>query len=129
MATSGRSQANEGALAQVEVQGDALDPEVVRQPATGHEGHLHLDDATRRQASLRLKTVKGHIEGVLRMLEDDGVYCVDVLKQVKAVTGALGKVSESVLRAHIQDHVMTAAQRGDSDVIVDELMEAIKYRS
>jgi len=117
------------AVAMADAQVDTFLTAPVPEQATGHEGHLHLDDATRREASLRLKTVRGHIEGVLRMLEDDGVYCVDVLKQVKAVTGALGKVSESVRRAHIQDHVMTAAQRGDSEVIVDELMEAIKSRS
>ena len=31
---------------------------------------LHLDDDTRRDAVLRLKSAKGHLEGVLRMLED-----------------------------------------------------------
>jgi len=102
--------------------------DVEREQILAHEACLHLDDATRKQAILRLKTVKGHLEGVLRMLEDESVYCVDVLKQVKAVTGALGKVSESVLRSHIRDHVTTAVQRGDTDVIVDELMEALKYR-
>ena len=102
--------------------------DVEREQILAHESCLHLEDATRKQAILRLKTVKGHLEGVLRMLEDESVYCVDVLKQVKAVTGALGKVSESVLRSHIRDHVTTAVQRGDTDVIVDELMEALKYR-
>lgn len=97
---------------------------------TGHHQHpLHLDHATRQASILRLKTVKGHIEGVLRMLEDEGVYCVDVLKQVKAISGALGKVSETVLRSHIQDHVTTAMQRGDAEEMVDELMEALKYRA
>ena len=90
---------------------------------------LHLDDATRQDALLRLKSAKGHLEGVLRMLEDPDVYCVDVLKQVKAVQGALSKVNSSVLRSHIRDHVATAAQRGDTEEIVDELMEALKYRA
>jgi len=89
---------------------------------------LHLDPSTRADAALRLKSVRGHVEGVIRMLEDPGVYCVDVLKQVSAVQGAVRKVSEAVLRSHIRDHVVTAAQRGDADQIVDELMEALKYR-
>lgn len=89
---------------------------------------LHLDPATRADATLRLKGVRGHVEGVLRMLENEGVYCVDVLKQVSAVQGALRKVSEAVLRAHMRDHVATAAQRGDTELIVNELMEALKYR-
>ncbi len=63
------------------------------------------------------------------MLDDESVYCVDVLKQVKAVQGALSKVNEGVLRAHIRDHVATAALRGDSEAIVSELMEALKYQA
>lgn len=94
---------------------------------TGHEC-LHLDPEVRTDAARRLKSVKGHVEGVLRMLEHPDVYCVDVLKQVSAVQGALRKVSEQVLRAHVRDHVATAAQRGDTEHLVDELMEALKYR-
>ena len=52
-----------------------------------------------------------------------------LLKQVKAVQGALSKINDSVLRAHIRDHVVTAAQRGDADHIVQELMEALKYKA
>ena len=89
---------------------------------------LHLDPETRKDAALRLKSAKGHLEGVLRMLDDPDVYCVDVLKQVKAVQGALSKVSGGVLRSHIRDHVATAAQRGDTEHLVEELMEALKYQ-
>jgi DNA-binding FrmR family transcriptional regulator len=63
-------------------------------------GHLHLDPKVREEAKRRLLSAKGHLEGVLRMLEDEGVYCVDVLKQLKAVQGALDRVGEMVLRAH-----------------------------
>lgn len=62
------------------------------------------------------------------MLEDEKVYCVDVLKQMKAVDGALSKVGNLVLRSHLHNHVATAAERGDTDEIVDELMEILKYR-
>ena len=96
---------------------------------TPHTDCLHLDPEVRQDAVKRLKSAKGHLEGVLRMLDDENVYCVDVLKQVKAVQGALSKVNERVLRAHIRDHVATAALRGDSDQIVDELMEALKYQA
>jgi len=90
--------------------------------------HLHLDEEVRRDAALRLRSARGHLDGVVRMLEDPSVYCVDVLKQLKAVQGALSRVSEKVLRAHITDHVLTAPERGDVDAMVDELMEALRYR-
>lgn len=96
---------------------------------SSHDAHcLRLDPATRADATLRLKGIRGHVEGVLRMLESEDVYCVDVLKQLSAVQGGLKRVTEAVLRAHMRDHVATAAQRGDTDKIVDELMEALKYR-
>jgi DNA-binding FrmR family transcriptional regulator len=98
-------------------------------PAAARETCLHLDPEVRKEAILRLKSAKGHLEGILRMLEDERVYCVDVLKQVKAVQGALSKVGERVLKSHIREHVATAALRGDTDKIVDELMEALKYQA
>ncbi len=89
---------------------------------------LHLDAETREQSRRRLLSIKGHVEGILRMLEDESIYCVDVLKQIKAVQGALDKVGGLVLRSHLHDHVVTAADRGDTDQIVTELMEVLKYR-
>ena len=89
---------------------------------------LHLDPTTREDARRRLLSVRGHVEGILRMLEDESVYCVDVLKQIKAVDGALAKVGDLVLKSHLKDHVVTAHERGDVPEIVDELMEVLKYR-
>jgi CsoR family transcriptional regulator, copper-sensing transcriptional repressor len=62
------------------------------------------------------------------MLEDETVYCVDALKQIKAVQGALDKVGDLVLRSHLRDHVVSARERGDVEEIVEELMEVLKYR-
>lgn len=89
---------------------------------------LKLDPGAREDARRRLLSIKGHVEGILRMLDDDSVYCVDVLKQVSAVEGGLAKVGNVVLRSHLKIHVATAAARGDTDDIVEELMEVLKYR-
>ncbi|MEX2535579.1 MAG: metal-sensitive transcriptional regulator [Trueperaceae bacterium] len=108
---------------------DVLRHDTTAQATWPHEECLHLDASTRTDSVRRLKSARGHLDGILRMLEDPSVYCVDVLKQVKAVQGALSKVNQAVLRSHIRDHVSTAAQRGDTEHIVEELMEALKYRS
>ncbi len=89
---------------------------------------LKLDPDAREDARRRLLSIKGHVEGILRMLEDEKTYCVDVLKQVNAVEGGLAKVGDLVLRSHLKIHVATAAARGDADDIVEELMEVLKYR-
>ena len=69
---------------------------------------MRLDTGVREDAKRRLLSVKGHVEGILRMLEDEQVYCVDVLKQLKAVNGALDKVGAMVLHSHLKRHVVTA---------------------
>lgn len=89
---------------------------------------LRLDSETRNNTHRRMLTIKGHVEAVLRMLQDEQVYCVDVLKQIKAVNGALDKVGAIILRSHLKNHVVTAHKRGDTDKIVEELMEVLKYR-
>ncbi|MFZ1614239.1 MAG: metal-sensitive transcriptional regulator [Holophaga sp.] len=89
---------------------------------------MKLDPAVREDARRRLLSVRGHVDAVLRMLENDRVYCVDVLKQVKAVDGALAKVGNLVLQSHLKQHVVTAHERGDEDQILGELMEILKYR-
>lgn len=91
-------------------------------------GELRLAPEVREDARRRLLSVKGHVEGILRMLENEQVYCVDVLKQIKAVDGALNKIGDLVLKCHLKRHVVTAHERGDGERIVAELMEILKYR-
>jgi DNA-binding FrmR family transcriptional regulator len=40
----------------------------------------------------RLKTIEGHLRGIIRMVEDD-TYCIDVIRQIQAVESALNKGS------------------------------------
>ena len=47
-----------------------------------------MDDRVRADAIQRLKSTAGHINGIVRMLEEDR-YCVDVIKQIQAVQAAL----------------------------------------
>jgi len=89
---------------------------------------LALDPAVRDDARSRLRSIRGHVDGLLRMLERDDVYCVDALKQIKAVNGALAKTGDMILRCHLKHHVVTAHERGDDDAIVAELMDILKYR-
>lgn len=57
----------------------------------------------------RLKTVEGHLRGVIRMVEQD-VYCIDVIRQIQAVEAALNKVSTQILENHLDSCVTTAIQ-------------------
>ena len=91
------------------------------------EHTLCMPESSRKAARRRLAIARGHLESIQRMLEDPDVYCVDVLKQLKAVQGALAGTGEGVLRGHLEAHVATAESRGDTSEIVNELMHALKY--
>ncbi|MGH9135645.1 MAG: metal-sensitive transcriptional regulator [Acidimicrobiales bacterium] len=74
----------------------------------------------------RLKTARGHLDAVIRMVDDDR-YCPDIMKQLSAVQGSLERASRLVLRNHLETCVTQAMQDGRSTEIVDELMEALRY--
>jgi len=74
----------------------------------------------------RLKTARGHLDAVVRMVEDD-TYCPDVMKQLSAVQGSLERASRLVLRNHLETCVAAAMRAGRTEEIVDELMEALRY--
>jgi DNA-binding FrmR family transcriptional regulator len=57
----------------------------------------------------RLKTIEGHLRGVIRMVEEDS-YCIDVIRQIQAVESALNKVSTQILSNHLDFCVTTAIQ-------------------
>ena len=60
----------------------------------------------------RLKTIEGHLRGVIRMAEQDA-YCIDVIRQIQAVEAALNKVSSQILENHLNSCVITAVQGND----------------
>lgn len=55
----------------------------------------------------RLKTIEGHLRGVIRMVEED-TYCIDVIRQIQAIDAALNKVSTQILENHLNSCVITA---------------------
>ncbi len=94
-----------------------------------HTEHRHAQDmkAEHKQSALnRLKTVRGHLEGVIGMVEDER-YCPDIMKQVSALEGSLEKVNRVLLQNHVETCVMHAVEDGRSAEIVDELMETLRY--
>ncbi len=80
----------------------------------------------KRSALNRLKTVRGHLEAVITMVEAER-YCPDVMKQVSALQGSLERVNRILLQNHLETCVAEAVMDGRTDEIVDELMETMKY--
>ena len=60
----------------------------------------------------RLKTIEGHLRGVILMVEEDA-YCIDFIRQIQAVEAALNKVSSQILESHLNSCVITAIKGDD----------------
>ena len=60
----------------------------------------------------RLKSIEGHVRGIVRMIEEDYAYCIVVINQIRAVQKALDKVAELTLKTHL-DHCVVRAVRSD----------------
>jgi DNA-binding FrmR family transcriptional regulator len=71
----------------------------------------------------RLKTIEGHMRGIIRMVEDDA-YCIDVIRQIQAVQAALNKVSTGILEDHLNSCVTTAI-RGEDPLERERVLKEI----
>jgi len=76
-----------------------------------------------QDALKRLKTIEGHLRGVMRMVEEDA-YCIDVIRQIQAVEAALNKVSTGILEDHLSSCVTTAI-RGDDPAERERVLKEI----
>lgn len=81
-----------------------------------------MDHETKKKVLARLKRAEGQTAALRRMVEEDA-YCVDVLTQISAAQGALGKVGQIILGSHVRTCVSDAFTRGDDDDRVEKVEE------
>jgi DNA-binding FrmR family transcriptional regulator len=75
----------------------------------------------------RLKIARGHLDKVIRMVEDDQ-YCIDVLHQSEAVQSALKETDNVILENHLQTCVADAVIKGKKEETIQEVMNVFKKR-
>ncbi len=80
---------------------------------------------TKDQYQARLRRIEGQVRGLQRMIDED-VYCIDVLQQISAVTGALQNVAIGLLDEHVAHCVANAARAGDDAATREMVTEATK---
>lgn len=80
--------------------------------------------ADRKKIERLLKTARGQIDGILRMVEEDR-YCMDISTQVMATDAILRKVNNEIICAHMKGCVKSAILEGNGDEKIDELMAVV----
>lgn len=68
-----------------------------------------------------LKTARGQVEGILRMVEEDR-YCIDVSKQILATIALLKKANLVILKSHMNTCVKEAFRTSKGAEKVDEIV-------
>ena len=53
----------------------------------------------------RVRRIKGQLEGIERALESDAA-CVEVLRQIASVRGAVNGLTAEVMEDHLREHVL-----------------------
>lgn len=89
------------------------------------------DQTTKQEAHSRLLSIAGHVNGVVRMLEEDE-YCIDIIHQVQAVQAALDKVNVLLLDDHMKHCVsdaMRSQDHSEQDRVLGELHDVFAVRN
>ena len=60
----------------------------------------------------RLSRIEGQVRGLSRMVEEDR-YCIDIVTQLSAVSAALRRVEDGILRDHVASCVEDAIVSGN----------------
>ncbi len=90
-----------------------------------HGTFRHSYSRDRAQLLRRLSRIEGQVRGISRMIEREE-YCVDILQQTSALRAAVDSVSLLILEDHVQGCVRTAAQQGEADQYVEEVLDVVR---
>ena len=81
--------------------------------------------ASKDQLLKRLARVEGQVRGVAQMVEDDR-YCIEVLTQINAASGALDQIALGLLDGHMRNCLVGEGEAPSSpDAQADEVMAAV----
>ena len=84
-------------------------------------------ETVKNNTLLSLKTARGQIDGIVKMVEDER-YCIDISKQILSAQSLLKKANLEVLRGHIRTCVADAVKKGEAEAKIEEIFGIIdKY--
>ncbi|KRN50170.1 hypothetical protein IV49_GL000409 [Kandleria vitulina DSM 20405] len=71
-----------------------------------------------------LKTARGQIDGIMKMIEDDR-YCIDISTQLMATQGLLNRANKEILSEHMRHCVNEATQEDVREEKIEEMIKVI----
>jgi len=83
-----------------------------------------MDKAHLEKAAFLLKTARGQVDSVIKMVEEDR-YCIDISNQIMAVQSLLKKANLLVLENHLNTCVVEAVENNKTEEKTAEIMEIV----
>jgi len=80
---------------------------------------------SRKYLLARMKKVEGQARGIQRMIDDDR-YCIDIVQQLTALSGAIDEVALLILESHIEGCVANAIREKHGEPYIKELMQTFR---
>ncbi|MCI5504090.1 MAG: metal-sensing transcriptional repressor [Anaerobutyricum sp.] len=80
--------------------------------------------ADKQKVTRLLKTARGQMDGILKMVEEDR-YCIDISQQLMATEAILNKVNKEILTAHLKNCVSHAESQEEKEEKIDELVSML----
>ena len=80
--------------------------------------------ADAKKISRMLKTARGQLDGILKMVEEDR-YCVDISQQVMATEALLNRVNREILSAHLRGCVRQAGSMEEREAKMEEMVATL----
>lgn len=73
----------------------------------------------------RLKRLRGQIDGIIKMIEEDK-YCIDIITQVLAAQGSLKAIAPMVFESHLNSCSVKKLNSKDKNVKAGFINELVK---
>ncbi|MFT3799586.1 MAG: metal/formaldehyde-sensitive transcriptional repressor [Burkholderiaceae bacterium] len=86
-----------------------------------------MSHTTRQKDKLiaRVRRIKGQLEGIERALQAEAA-CVEVLRQIASVRGAVSGLTAEVMEDHLHEHVLDAPNDNERRRGGEEMIEVIR---
>lgn len=73
----------------------------------------------------RVRRLKGQLEGIERALDSEAA-CVEVLRQIASVRGAVNGLTAEVMEDHMREHILAAETDKERNQSGEDMIEVIR---
>lgn len=82
-----------------------------------------MQEKSREEVVRRLKSVEGHVRGIVKMVEEKDVTYADVVQQTTAVFSAIRRINTVLLKDFVEER---ASKEEASEEMIKDLVKAIE---